>query len=80
MHQSFMVTGGRGEATTEQVHATIVLRDGQITLQGVVDNSKPDAPVAVAVTGGTGRYEGARGSANIRESRSAVSLELRFTG
>ena len=78
MHQSFMVTGGRGEATTEQVNATFVLRDGQITLQGVVDNNKPDAPLVVAITGGTGRYDGARGSAHIRESRSAVTLELRF--
>lgn len=78
MHQSFMVTGGRGEATTEQVNATLVLRDGQIALQGVLDNGKPDAPLVVAVTGGTGRYEGARGSANIRDSRSAVSFELRL--
>lgn len=76
-HQSFMVTGGRGEATTEQVHATFVLRDGQITLQGVADNSKPDALV-VAITGGTGRYDGARGSAIVSESRTAVTFELRF--
>jgi hypothetical protein len=78
MHQSFMVTGGRGEATTEQVNATVVLRDGQITLQGVSDNSKPDAPLVVAITGGTGRYDGARGSAHIAETRTAVSFELRF--
>ena len=79
LHQSFMVTGGRGEATTEQVNATIVLRDGQIALQGVADNSKPDAPLVVAITGGTGRYDGARGSAHVRESRSAVAFELRFS-
>ena len=79
MHQSFMVTGGRGEATTEQVNATMLLRDGQITLQGVADNSKPDSPLVVAITGGTGRYDGARGSAHISESRTAVSFELRLT-
>lgn len=78
MHQSFMVTGGRGEATTEQVNATVVLRDGQITLQGVADNSKPDSPLVVAITGGTGRYDGARGSAHVSEGRTAVSFELRF--
>ena len=78
MHQSFMVTGGRGEATTEQVNATAVLKDGQITLQGVVDNSKPNAPLVIAITGGTGRFDGARGSAHIRERRTAVAFELRF--
>lgn len=77
-HQSFMVTGGRGEATTEQLTATFVLRDGQITLQGVADNRTPNAPLVVAITGGTGRYDGARGSAHVRESRSAVTFELRF--
>lgn len=78
MHQSFMVTGGRGEATTEQVTATIALRDGQITLQGLSDNSKPDTPLVVAITGGTGRYAGTRGSAHVSESRSAVRFDLRF--
>lgn len=73
-----MVTGGRGEATTEQVNATFVLRDGQITLQGVSDNSKPDSPLVVAITGGTGRYNGARGSAHVSESRSAVTFKLDF--
>lgn len=77
-HQSFMVTGGRGEATTEQVNATFVLRDGQITLQGVSDNSKPDSPLVVAITGGTGRYNGARGSAHVSESRSAATFKLDF--
>lgn len=77
-HQSFMVTGGRGEATTEQITATFVLREGQITLQGLADNSKPDAPLVAAITGGTGRYDGARGTAHIRESRTAVTFELRF--
>ncbi len=77
-HQSFMVTGGRGEATTEQITATFVLRDGQITLQGLADNRTPDAPLIAAITGGTGRYDGARGSAHVRESRTAVTFELRF--
>ncbi|MDQ3723297.1 MAG: hypothetical protein M3376_09590 [Actinomycetota bacterium] len=80
LHQSFMITGGRGEATTEQVNATLVLRNGQITLQGLSDNSKPDAPLAVAITGGTGAYNGARGTAVVSESRTAVSFELRFAG
>ena len=79
LHQSFMVTGGRGEATTELITATIVLRDGQITIQGMADNRKPDAPLIAAITGGTGRYDGVRGSAHVRESRTAVALELRFT-
>ena len=80
LHQSFMVTGGRGEATTELITATIVLRDGQITLQGLADNRKPDAPLSAAITGGTGRYEGVRGSARVSESPTAVAFELRFTG
>ncbi len=80
LHQSFMVTGGRGEATTELITATIVLRDGQITMQGLADNRKPDAPLTAAITGGTGRYDGVRGSAHVRESSAAVSFELRFAG
>lgn len=80
LHQSFMVTGGRGEATTEQITATIVLRDGQITVQGLADNRKPDAPLVAAITGGTGRYDGARGTMHVRESRSAVTFELRIAG
>ena len=78
LHQSFMVTGGRGEATTEQITATFVLRDGQITVQGLADNGKPNAPLIAAITGGTGRYDGARGSMHVRESRSAVTFELRI--
>ena len=78
LHQSFMVTGGRGEATTELITATIVLRDGQITLQGLADNRKPDAPTSAAITGGTERYDGVRGSAHVSESRTAVAFELRF--
>ena len=80
LHQSFMVTGGRGEATTELVTATIVLRDGQITMQGLADNRKPDAPLTAAITGGTGRYDGVRGSVHVRESPTAVAFDLRFAG
>ena len=80
LHQSFMVTGGRREATTELITATIVLRDGQITLQGLADNRKPNAPLTAAITGGTGAYDGVRGSAHVRESPAAVAFELRFTG
>ncbi len=80
LHQSFMVTGGRGEATTELITATIMLRDGQITLQGLADNRNPDARMIVAITGGTGRYDGVRGSAHVRESPTAVAFDLRFAG
>ena len=49
--------------------ATLKLRRGQITLQGLIEVQGEDdpGPFTVAITGGTGRYSGAGGKAVIRE-------------
>jgi len=49
--------------------ATLSLRRGQITLQGLVEVQGEDdpGPFTVAITGGTGAYRGASGEAVIRD-------------
>ena len=56
------------EVTTYQCVATLSLRRGQITLQGLVEiQGEGDmGPFTVAITGGTGAYRGAGGEARIR--------------
>ena len=61
--------------------ATLSLRRGQITLQGLVEFQGEDdpGPVTVALTGGTGAYRGASGEAVIRdvsETRSIYKLSF----
>jgi allene oxide cyclase-like protein len=51
---------GEPEAFTDQCVATLSLRKGQITVQGLVDRTGP-VPVALAITGGTGAYRTAHG-------------------
>lgn len=57
------------EALTAHCVATLSLRRGQITLQGLVEFQGEDdtGPFTVAITGGTGAYRGASGEARIRE-------------
>lgn len=45
-----------------QDHATLVLKDGQIDVAGVQASN----PFQLAVTGGTGRYQNARGQATVK--------------
>jgi hypothetical protein len=62
--------------------ATLKLRRGQITLQGLIEvqGEEDPGPFTVAITGGTGRYKGAGGKAVIRELSSTRSVyKLRFT-
>jgi hypothetical protein len=44
--------------------ATLRLRGGQITLQGLITFNND--PFTVAITGGTGRYRGASGEMRVR--------------
>jgi hypothetical protein len=60
---------------------TLRLRRGQITLQGLIEvQGETDmGPFIVAITGGTGAYEGAGGTAIVRdvsETRSIYRLHL----
>ncbi|MEU3606239.1 hypothetical protein AB0E83_12405 [Streptomyces sp. NPDC035033] len=52
--------GGADEA--EQCLVTYVLPDGQLTTQGVYFDYIDQGPFDAAITGGTGKYEKARGS------------------
>ncbi len=76
LHAQFVVTGGRSPDTTEQVVSTFVLDHGQLAVQGVVDQ-EGDSEI-VPIVGGTGRYDGARGSVEITGDDKAVQFELRF--
>jgi hypothetical protein len=55
----------------EMLHcvATLSLRRGQITLQGLIEVQGEDdpGPWTVAITGGTGAYRGASGEARVRD-------------
>jgi hypothetical protein len=46
---------------TNLIHAVFHVPDGQIVIDAAVDERHPDK-VRAAVTGGTGAYEGARGT------------------
>ena len=60
---------------------TLSLRDGQITLQGLVEVQGEDdrGPWTVAITGGTGAYRGASGEARVRQRNDTTTIyKLRF--
>ena len=62
--------------------ATLKLRGGSITLQGLIEvlGEEDPGPFTVAITGGTGRYKGAGGKAVIREVSDTMSVyKLRFS-
>lgn len=66
---------------TYQCVATLGLRRGQITLQGLFEfqGDGDMSPFTVAITGGTGAYRGAGGEARIRPVSASVRIyELRL--
>jgi hypothetical protein len=60
-----VVAGSRFPRVTNLIHAVFRLPDGQIVIDAAVDGRHPDK-VRAAVTGGTGAYEGARGTFTTR--------------
>jgi hypothetical protein len=61
--------------------ATLSLRKGQITLQGLIEVQGEDdpGPFRVAITGGTGAFRGAGGEAVVRQVTTTRSVyKLRF--
>ena len=61
--------------------ATLSLRRGQITLQGLIEVQSEDdsGPFTVAITGGTGAFRGAGGEARIRDVDEMTTIyKLRF--
>jgi Dirigent-like protein len=64
----------RGEI---QVSATFVLRDGRISASGAETNARTDD---FAVTGGTGRFTGARGTLRVTDGKRSTSFLFTFMG
>jgi Allene oxide cyclase barrel like domain len=69
------------EVLTFQCLATLSLRNGQITLQGLIEvqGENDPGPWTVAITGGTGAYRGAGGEAVVRDvsdTRTIYKLRL----
>jgi hypothetical protein len=64
------------EVTTYHCVGTLSLRNGQITLQGLIEVQGEDdpGPFTVAITGGTGDYRGAGGQAVVRDVGGGVSV------
>ena len=60
--------------------ATLSLRRGQITLQGLIEVQGEDdnGPWRVAITGGTGAFRGAGGEAIVRGTDTGMIYMLRF--
>jgi hypothetical protein len=71
----FVSTTNRGEQA--QVSATFVLSGGQIVASGAETRARVDD---FAVTGGTGRYAGARGTLTVTERRRGTTFVLNFMG
>ena len=68
------------EVTTYHCVATLSLRRGQITLQGLVEiqGAGDMGPFTVAITGGTGAFRGASGEARIREVSDTTTVYKLF--
>ena len=56
--------------------ATLSLRKGQITLQGLIEVQGMDdpGPFTVAITGGTGKFRGASGEARVRNRANGTTV------
>jgi hypothetical protein len=73
----FMRLAGKRRRVVDQVRATFALRDGHIVVEGISTEGGTDN---VAVTGGTGRYAGARGTLRVTETRRAARFRFTFIG
>ena len=72
-HSTFTVTGGKSPNTTELATAVMQLDDGQLAIQGVIGTESTDV---LPIVGGSGAYEGARGSVEITTGRRAVTFAI----
>jgi hypothetical protein len=68
------------DVLTLQCVATLSLRRGQITLQGLIEVQGEDdpGPWTVAITGGTGAFRGASGEARVRDRGDTTIYKLFF--
>ncbi len=75
LHASCVVTrGGKTGKAAYQCTATFVLKDGAIAVD-VAFNEAQGANITIAITGGTGAYEGARGSIASKEGPNDTSID-----
>ena len=72
----FMRLAGR-KRFVDQVRGTFRLSGGHIVVEGIVAGGRRDN---VAVTGGTGRYAGARGTLQVTSSRKGARFRFTFIG
>ena len=72
--QAVVVRGRTFEHATLQAEVVLALRGGTIALTGLAGAAQRP----FAVVGGTGAYEGARGSATERETRGGAKLTIRL--
>jgi hypothetical protein len=70
-----VMAGSRYPRLTNLTHVIVRLHDGQIVIDAVVDQSHP-AKIRAAVTGGTGAYEGARGTFTTRPGSAGNSDQV----
>jgi hypothetical protein len=61
------VTSMEGPASQAQCQVTAWLSEGQITFQGLVVETGEPPEIVLAVTGGTGQYQGASGEVHVIE-------------
>jgi hypothetical protein len=68
------------DVLTLQCVATLSLRQGQITLQGLIEVQGEDdpGPFTVAITGGTGAFRGASGEARVRDRDETTTIYKLF--
>ena len=72
-----VLAGTRFPRVTNLIHAIFRLRGGQIVIDAAVDERQPDK-VRAAVTGGTGAYEGARGTFTTRPGKTGNTDQVRL--
>jgi hypothetical protein len=78
-HQAGVCTVTSVARNEAQCVATYALRGGQVTAQALV-NLGSSAPYAVAITGGSGKYEGAEGEVRVQpvsETRGILTFHLK---
>lgn len=69
---------GREESGGELFLATVVLRDGTLTLQGASQGGEDSPSIPASITGGSGAYAGARGYTTEEFDPSSTEEEFRL--
>ena len=76
LYALFMRLAGR-RRHVDQVRVTFELRGGHIVVEGISRGGRTDD---AAITGGTGRYAGARGTLHVTQTRRAARYRFTFIG